>query len=78
MLIFAGLVGTETENGAEEYDQLPSHEALSEDQGTNQAGQMRRKSKRAHKRKCICNMIGDELSQWQGDLWGDVAFEKLH
>ena len=31
MLIFAGLVGTETENRAEKYHQLPSHEALSED-----------------------------------------------
>ena len=31
MLIFAGLVGTENEDGEEEYDQLPSHEALSED-----------------------------------------------
>ncbi|KAM0806203.1 hypothetical protein BDR22DRAFT_7747 [Usnea florida] len=67
----------QNEDGEEECDQLPSHEALSEDQGTNQAGQMRRNNKRAHKRKCICNMIGDDLSQWQGNFRGEVALERL-
>lgn len=48
MLIRAGLGGTEREDWEEKYDQLPSHAAVSEDQGTDQAGQMKRQDKRAH------------------------------
>lgn len=33
---------TESEDGEEEHHQLPSHEAVSEDQGTDQAGQVKR------------------------------------
>ena len=36
------LVGTEAEDGEEEYDQLPHHEAVSEDEGADEAGEMKR------------------------------------
>ena len=41
----------ETEDGEEEYHQLPPHEAVSEDQGTDQAGQMKRKGQKRHREK---------------------------
>lgn len=71
MLIGAGLGGTEAEDGEEEYHQLPPHEAVSEDQGTDQAGQVKREDKRAPRGNTftLC-MYGDDLSQWLGELRG--------
>lgn len=47
--VVEGLYGcAEREDWEEKYDQLPSHAAVSEDQGTDQAGQMKRQDKRAH------------------------------
>lgn len=40
MLIRLG--GAETEAAEEEYDQLPSHEIVSEDSGTDEEGKLRR------------------------------------
>lgn len=58
--------GTETEDWAEEYDQLPSHEAVSKDQGTDQTGQMKRKDSRAHRVKIRTICTGTVLSKVGG------------
>ena len=57
-----GLGGTETEDGKEEYHQLPPHEAVSEDQGTDQAGQMKRRLQRAHGGKVKVTILYTETT----------------
>lgn len=56
ILICAGLDGIETEDGEEEHYQLPSHEAVSKDQGTDQAGEMKRKDRRVNRKRGRCSM----------------------
>ena len=46
LLIRAFWRNLEREDGQEEHDQLPYHEAVSEDQGTDEAGQVKKDIKR--------------------------------
>lgn len=69
--------GAETKNWAEKYDQLPSHEAISEDQGTDQAGQMKRKDDRGHRAK-IRTIYTETIFPKVGGVEGEVAIENEH